>query len=198
MKTAFILFDRMTALDFVGVYDPLTRLRSMKIMPGFVWDLCAFTKDVVDDRGLRFSPDVVAEPLVGYDLIVVPGGLGTRSLQHDGAFIRWLRTAEPARLKASVCTGSLLLGAAGFLKGRRATTHPNALRALKTCCARVVSARVVDEGDVVTAGGVTSAVDLGLYLVARIAGEEARERIAEQMDYPHRCSVLGTTAGDRE
>jgi len=104
-------------------------------------------------------------------------------------------TAEPARPKASVCTGSLLLGAAGFLKGRRATTHPNALEALKTYCATVVAARVVDEGDVITAVGVTSAVDLGLTLVARIAGEEARERIAEQMDYPHRCSVLGTKDG---
>ena len=78
MKTAFILFDRMTAMDFIGVYDSLTRLRSMNLMPGFAWDICAFTKNVVDDRGLRFSPDIVSERLDGYDLIVVPGGLGTR------------------------------------------------------------------------------------------------------------------------
>ena len=185
MKTAFILFDRMTALDFVGVYDPLTRLRSMQVMPAFEWTLCAFTPDITDDRGLRFSPDVVAEPLDGYDLVVVPGGFGTRPLQHDEAFLDWLGTAEAVPLKASVCTGSLLLGAAGFLTGRRATTHPNNFDDLAPYCAEVVDERVVDEGGVVTARGVTSAIDLGLHLVERLAGAAARARIAKQMDYPY-------------
>ncbi|MFB3132131.1 MAG: DJ-1/PfpI family protein [Rhodothermales bacterium] len=186
MKTAFILFDRLTALDFVGVYDPLTRLRSMQVMPAFAWTLCAFTEEIADDKGLRFSPDAVAEPLDGYDLIVVPGGFGTRPLQHDDAFLDWLRTAEAVPLKVSVCTGALLLGAAGFLKGKRATTHPNGFDALAPYCAHVVDQRIVDEGDVVTARGVTSAIDLGLYLVERLAGEAARARIAKQMDYPYR------------
>ena len=185
MKTAFILFDRMTALDFVGVYDPLTRLRSMQVMPAFDWTLCAFTNDLADDRGLRFSPDAVAEPLDGYDRIVVPGGFGTRPLQHDAAFLDWLRTAEPVPLKASVCTGALLLGAAGFLHGKRATTHPNNFDELKPYCAEVVDERVVDEGALVTARGVTSAIDLGLHLVERLAGAAARARIAKQMDYPY-------------
>ena len=185
MKTAFILFDQLTALDFVGVYDPLTRLRSMQVMPAFTWSLCAFTKDVCDDKGLRFSPDVVAEPLDEYDLIVVPGGFGTRPLQHDDAFLDWLRTAEAAPLKVSVCTGAILLGAAGFLKGKRATTHPHNFDELAPYCAQVVDQRIVDEGDVVTARGVTSAIDLGLYLVERLAGAAARARIAKQMDYPY-------------
>ena len=192
MKTAFILFDRLTALDFVGVYDPLTRLRSMQVIPTFTWSLCAFTKDVCDDKGLRFSPDVVAEPLDGYDLVVVPGGFGTRPLQHDDAFLDWLRTAQAAPLKVSVCTGALLLGAAGFLKGKRATTHPNDFDALAPYCAHVVDQRIVDEGDVVTARGVTSAIDLGLYLVERLAGGAARARIAKQMDYPYRWENTST------
>ncbi len=186
MKTAFILFDQLTALDFVGVYDPLTRLRSMQVMPAFTWSLCAFTKDVCDDKGLRFSPDVVAEPLDEYDLIVVPGGFGTRPLQHDEAFLDWLRTAQAVPLKVSVCTGAILLGAAGFLKGKRATTHPHNFDELAPYCAQVVDQRIVDEGDIVTARGVTSAIDLGLYLVERLAGEAARTRIAKQMDYPYR------------
>ena len=185
MKTAFILFDRLTALDFVGVYDPLTRLRSMQVMPAFAWTLCAFTEEIADDKGLRFSPDAVAEPLDGYDLIVVPGGFGTHPLQHDEAFLDWLRTAETVPLKASVCTGALLLGAAGFLKGKRATTHPNNFDELAPYCAEVVDERVVDEGDIVTARGVTSAIDLGLYLVERLVGAGARARIAKQMDYPY-------------
>jgi cyclohexyl-isocyanide hydratase len=185
MKTAFVIFDRMTALDFIGAYDPLTRLKSMQLISNFEWDVCAVAEEIADDKGMTFTPSVIAGPLSEYDLIVVPGGFGTRTLQHDKAFVDWLRTSEPVKLKASVCTGSLLLGAAGFLKGRRATTHPSAFEELKPYCAQVVDERVVDEGEIVTARGVTSAIDLGLYLVERLAGEEARRRVAKQMDYPY-------------
>jgi len=185
MKTAFVIFDRMTALDFIGAYDPLTRLKSMQIIPNFEWDVCAVAEQVADDKGMSFAPSVVAEPLSTYDLVVVPGGFGTRTLQHDKAFVDWLRTSQPVKLKASVCTGSLLLGAAGFLKGKRATTHPSAFEELKPYCAQVVDERVVDEGEIVTARGVTSAIDLGLYLVERLATAEARKRVAKQMDYPY-------------
>jgi len=183
MKAAFIIFDKMTALDMVGVYDPLTRLKSMNLLPEFSWDICAPDNVVCDDRGLCFSATSVAEPLKDYDLIIVPGGYGTRPLQYDKKFIRWLKTAEPVKLKASVCTGSLLLGAAGFLAGKSATTHPAAIEELRTYCGSILNQRVVDEGDVVTAGGVTAAIDLGLYLVERIAGKAVRARIAQQMDY---------------
>jgi cyclohexyl-isocyanide hydratase len=186
MKTAFVIFDRMTALDLIGVYDPLTRLKSMNFIPEFNWQICAFTEEVSDDRGLRFAPDTVAESLGAYDIIVVPGGFGTRALQHDKAFNQWLRSAAPVKLKTSVCTGALLLGSAGFLTGKRATTHPNAFEELKPYCADVVvDRRVVDEGGIVTAQGVTSSIDLGLHLVERLAGREARFRIAKQMDYPY-------------
>jgi len=185
MKTAFIIFDQMTALDLIGVYDPLTRLKTMDFLPEFAWKICAFTQAVSDDRGLRFIPDTVAEPLGEYDMLVVPGGFGTRALQHDSAFTDWLQSAEPVKLKTSVCTGALLLGSAGFLKGKQATTHPGAFDELKPYCAAVVDRRVVDEGGAVTAGGVTSSIDLGLHLVERLAGSQARVRIARQMDYPY-------------
>ena len=185
MRAAFVIFEGMTALDFVGAYDPLTRLKSMRLLPEFEWDLCAFDADVSDDKGLKFKPDLVGEPLNPYDLIVVPGGFGTRTLQRDRAFIDWLRTSEAVKLKASVCTGSLLLGAAGFLKNKHATTHPSAFEELRPYCAQVLDKRVVDEGDIVTARGVTSALDLGLYLIERLAGSEARARVARQMDYPY-------------
>jgi cyclohexyl-isocyanide hydratase len=181
----------MTALDFIGAYDPLTRLKSMQIIPNFEWDICAVAQEVADDKGMSFTPSVVAESLSKYDLVVVPGGFGTRTLQHDQAFVDWLRTSEPVKLKASVCTGSLLLGAAGFLKGKRATTHPSAFEELKPYCAQVVDERVVDEGEIVTARGVTSAIDLGLYLVERLASTEARKRVAKQMDYPYVWQPVG-------
>jgi transcriptional regulator GlxA family with amidase domain len=186
MKAAFVIFDRMTSLDFIGFYDPVTRLKSMKIMDDFEWRICSTTRSVVDDRGLRIEADTVAQPLVSFDMLFLPGGFGTRTLQKDHAFVEWLKTANAAPLKVSVCTGALLLGAAGFLRGRRATTHPGAYKELAPYCESVVQDRVVDEGDIVTAGGVSSAIDAGLHIVQRVAGSEARERIAAQMDYPYR------------
>lgn len=186
MKAALVVFDRMTALDFVGFYDPVTRLRSMGIRDDFEWNICALTPTVTDDRGLQFRANRVQPALDSYDLVFVPGGFGTETLRYDREFIEWLRTAERASLKVSVCTGALLWGAAGFLEGRRATTHPSAYQELAPYCAEVVSDRVVDAGDVVTAAGVAAAIDLGLYVVQRVAGEAARARIAAQMDYPYR------------
>jgi len=185
MKTAFVVFDRMTSLDFIGFYDPVTRLKSMKIMDDFEWRICSMTRRVVDDRGLQLEADAVNEALGSYDMLFVPGGFGTRSLQHDRSFLDWLKTAGSAPLKISVCTGALLLGAAGFLRGRRATTHPSAYQELEPYCGAVVRERVVDEGDIITAGGVSSAIDVGLHLVHRLAGKDARARIATQMDYPY-------------
>ena len=185
MTAAFLLYDNLVALDLIGAYDPITRLGSMDVIDGFEWDLCALDGPVTDDRGLRLTPDRVGTSLSDYDLLVVPGGHGTRRLRRDEAFLDWLGTAAPVPLKASVCTGALLLGAAGYLEGRRATTHPNAVDELAPHCAQVVGDRVVDEGPVVTARGVSAGIDLGLHVVGRLAGPGARARIAEQMDYPY-------------
>ena len=190
LKAAFIIFDKLTMLDLIGIYDPLSRLKSMKILADFDWRICACTPEVSDDRGLRLAADVVKEPLGHYDMVIVPGGFGTRTLVHDAAFIQWLRTCQPCKIKVSVCTGALLLGAAGFLKGKRATTHPTAFAELAPFCAGVIDARIVDDQDVITGGGVTSAIDLGLYLVQKLAGVEARMRIAKQMDYPYVCESI--------
>ena len=185
MRTAFVVFDRMTALDFVGIYDPLTRLHSMGFLPDFAWAVCAQTQEVTDDRGLRLHATAVGGSLAAYDLLVVPGGVGTRPLMRDPTFLAWLRTAAPVPLKVSVCTGALLLGAAGFLQEKRATTHPSALADLAPFCSTVLATRLVDEGTVVTAGGVTAALDAGLLLVDRLAGADIARRIRQQMDYPY-------------
>lgn len=190
MKAAFIIFDRMTSLDFIGFYDPVTRLKSMKIIDDFEWRICAITRHIVDDRGLRIEADEVGQPLGLYDMLFVPGGFGSRTLQHDGEFVDWLKTGASARLRVSVCTGALLLGAAGFLRGLRATTHPGALKELEPYCKTVVRDRVVDEGDTITAGGVSASIDAGLHVVQRLAGPDARARIAAQMDYPYRWASI--------
>jgi cyclohexyl-isocyanide hydratase len=185
MNAAFVIFNQMTSLDFIGIYDPLTRLKTMDIIPDFTWDICSATPTVIDDRNLVFQPKRVGQPLSSFDLLIVPGGYGTRTLYRDQDFVEWIKTAKDAVFKISVCTGALLLGAAGFLENRRATTHPGAFDELTPFCSKVVRTRIVDEGDVITGGGVTAGIDVGLHMVERIAGAAAREKIAKQMDYPY-------------
>jgi transcriptional regulator GlxA family with amidase domain len=184
MNIGFVTFDGLTVLDFVGVYDAVTRLRN-GYLPDLRWDICARSERVCDNTGLSLTPTRVGQPLTGYDMLIVPGGFGTRILMHDASFVDWVRTAAGAHYKVSVCTGSLLLGAAGSLAGKRATTHPSAYELLAPFCAQVVDERVVDEGDVITARGVTSSISLGLYLCEKLAGHAAREKIGMQMDYPY-------------
>lgn len=183
MNIAFIIYNGMTALDFIGMYDPVTRLKTMGFMSDLSWDICAYTPEVRDGAGLLFTPTRVGTSLQDYTMVLVPGGFSTRKIVNEQEFIAWLKTAALCKLKVSVCTGSLLWGAAGFLQGKKATTHPMAFADLQPYCMQVLDQRVVDEGDIITARGVTSALDLGLYLCEKLAGYEVKERIRQQMDY---------------
>ncbi|GAX90164.1 DJ-1/PfpI family protein [Effusibacillus lacus] len=183
MKVAFILFDQMTTLDFVGFYDAVTRLKTMGFNENLSWDLCGLKEQVSDDRGITVIVDRVSPDLSEYDLIFIPGGFGTRQLVNVTEFVEWLKSAKEVDYKVSVCTGSLLLGAAGFLREKRATTHPNAYDLLRPYCSEVVEERIVKDGNVITGGGVAVSVDLGLYLCETLAGPEAAKRIQKQMDY---------------
>ncbi|GAA5049078.1 DJ-1/PfpI family protein [Haladaptatus pallidirubidus] len=183
MDIAFVAYDGMTALDFVGIYDPLTRLDTMGFRDDMTWDVCARSERVTANAGLEIVPDVVDESLSNYDMLVVPGGFVARELAEDDEFMPWLATAD-AEWTASVCTGSLLLGSAGFLDGKRATTHPGAYERLAEYC-DVVEERIVVDRRVATAGGVTSGIDLGLWLCSELEDEETREAIKNQMDYPY-------------
>jgi len=186
MRLAFILFNGLTLLDFIGLYDPATRLKTMDLVADFSWDLCGLTADLQDDRGFMLRVDQIHPDLSAYDAIFVPGGFATRELMKvEDRFLPWLRTAAPCRTKLSVCTGSLLLGAAGFLKGKKATTHPNDLELLRPHCGEVVRERVVVDGDVLTGGGVSSSLDLGLAYCESLVGAEKRLLIQARMDYPH-------------
>ncbi len=183
-RIAFLVFPRLTVLDFVGAYDALRRVPLMGIDPEVTHRIIGTEKEVVDDSGLVVKTDSVYEDLAAFDLLYIPGGLGTRTLVNDERFIAYLRTWGHERPIASVCTGALLLGAAGYLQGRRATTHHRAYDLLHPYCAEVVTdRRIVDEGRVVTAGGVSSSLDLGLYLVEKFWGPAAREKVTAQMEY---------------
>ncbi|HUQ97674.1 MAG TPA: DJ-1/PfpI family protein [Chitinophagaceae bacterium] len=183
MKLAYILFDDVTLLDFIGVYDAVSRLKSMHYLPHLSWDICAQTPQVKDNFGLQIQATVIAPSLAGYEAIIVPGGYGTRLLQSDKKFIAWLQTTPETALKTSVCTGSLLLGAAGFLKDKRATTHYREYDALKPYCRTVLTDRIVEDGDVITAGAVSTSIDLGLFLCRKWAGDAAAAEIQKRMAF---------------
>lgn len=183
MQVAFIIFDGITWLDFIGIYDPLSRLKSMQYIPDLSWDVCAFGETAKDHFGLEMRATKVRQSLADYDAIIVPGGYGTRHLQTDTDFIAWIQTGKFVPLKASICTGSLLLGAAGFLKNKKATTHYREYEALKPYCKEVATDRIVIDGNVITAGAVSSSIDLGLCLCEKWAGEEAATEIRERMAY---------------
>jgi transcriptional regulator GlxA family with amidase domain len=183
-RIALLAFPRLTFLDLIGVYDALRRVTPMGLAPDVRVTIVGTEPEVVDDSGLVVRAQAVYPDLAGYDLLFLPGGVGTRTLMHDTRLLQYLATWGETRPLASVCTGSLLLGAAGYLKGLRATTHHNALDMLKPLCREVVTdRRIVDEGRVVTAGGVASSLDLGLYVVDKYWGAAARETIAAQMEY---------------
>ncbi|GHB58399.1 DJ-1/PfpI family protein [Persicitalea jodogahamensis] len=184
MKAAFILFNGVTMLDFIGFYDPISRLKSQGYVPNLSWDICSFTDTVQDSFGLTVEATRVRQSLDAYDLIFVPGGFGTRTLMNDRDFLNWLKTAQNVPYKVSVCTGSLLLGAAGFLQDRMATTNFKEYETLKRYCPNVKKVRIVEDRNVITAGAVASSLDLGLYVCEKFAGVEAREAIRANMDYP--------------
>jgi putative intracellular protease/amidase len=180
MEIAFLLYDGFTALDAVGPYEVLSRV------PG------AEVKFVAVDSGLKttethslsmvadYSLDDVPEP----EILVVPGGFGTRRLLEDQELMDWLRAAhEKTTWTTSVCTGSLLLGAAGILEGLRATSHWAVIDRLAEFGAIPTRERVVEEGKVVTAAGVSSGIDMGLRLAERIGGEDLAKGIQLGIEY---------------
>ncbi len=185
MKIAYILFDKMTTLDFVGFYEAVSWLNIFKVKEDMSWDLCANKEEIVDDRGMTIKVKHVYPDLSQYDLIFIPGGMSTRELRYDPAFMSWIGSARDVEYKVSVCTGALLLGAAGFLSGKKATTNPSAYDLLAPYCSEVVKARIVRDGNTFTGGGVSASIDLGLYLVESFSDKDMAEKVQKVMDYPY-------------
>ncbi|WLR41385.1 DJ-1/PfpI family protein [Bacillus carboniphilus] len=189
MNIGFILYDEITALDFFGFYNVITALKEDQICEDVNWKVCAFNESIKDEFGLKITVDKVKPDLSQFDAIFIPGGSGTRKYAKDKGFISWLRTAEEVPYKISVCTGSILLGAAGLLQGKKATTHPHYLNWLVPLCEEVVEERIVRDGDVITGGGVSTSIDLGLYFLQLIKGEEVVRKVQNYIDYPYYPSI---------
>lgn len=178
-RIGMLVFPRLTQLDMTGPYEVLARL------PNTTVDLIARTLDpVTTDRGMQIVPTVTYETCPPLDVIMVPGGPGQQDLMEDEAALSFLRKqAASAKYVTSVCTGSLVLGAAGLLKGKRATCHWAAIEHLKPLGAIPVSEKVVVDGNIVTGAGVASGIDFALSLAAILEGEAVAREIQLQIEY---------------
>jgi cyclohexyl-isocyanide hydratase len=174
-----LIFPQLTQLDMTGPYEVLARL------PNTTVHLVAHTLEpVTTDRGMRIVPTVTFADCPQLDVIMVPGGPGQQQLMDDPVVLEFLqRQARSARYVTSVCTGSLVLGAAGLLKGRRATSHWAAVDHLAALGATPVREHVVVDGNIVTGAGVTSGIDFALKLAAILENEEVARQIQLQIEY---------------
>jgi putative intracellular protease/amidase len=180
MEIACLLFDGITALDIVGPYEVLHRLPDADVK--FV----AKTRGVIRTENsflvleARFTLDEVTAP----DMVVVPGGFATRRLEHDAETLDWIRRVHAtSRWTTSVCTGSMLLAAAGVLEGLEATTHWAQLSRLADYGATPTGRRVVPQGKIVTSAGVSSGIDMALWLVAQIESIAFAQAIQLGIEY---------------
>ncbi|MBA2810422.1 DJ-1/PfpI family protein [Streptomyces sp. KM273126] len=180
MQIAIVLYDRFTALDAVGPYEILSRLPDAET--AFVAEAAGPVRN--DTGSLAITADRTLADVPHPDIVLVPGGPGQSGQMENEALLRWLRAADESSVwTTSVCTGSLLLAAAGLLAGRRATSHWLALEELGRFGAEPTRERVVFDDKYVTAAGVSSGIDMGLALMGRIAGDEHAQAIQLVTEY---------------
>jgi transcriptional regulator GlxA family with amidase domain len=192
VEIAILLFPRLTALDAVGPYEVLRGIgtadvRFVAAEPG---------EQRTDHGALALVADHALDAVPTPDVIVVPGGPGEVAAREDARVLEWLRAADAVSTwTTSVCTGSLILGAAGILRGKRATSHWTALDALRDFGAAPVEERIVVDGKVVTAAGVSAGIDMALWLAARLADEPTAHAIQLALEYdPQPPFDSGSTA----
>jgi len=180
MDIAILIYPRFTALDAVGPYEVLSRLPGARVT--FVAEQATLQR--TDTGQLGLLADAALEELPNPEIVLVPGGPGQSELMEDGPVHAWLRAADATSTwTASVCTGSLILGAAGLLTGRRATSNWQALDDLGGLGAEVVHERVVFDGKYATAAGVTAGLDMALSLAAKVAGDQVAQAIQLGLEY---------------
>lgn len=190
-KVQVLLFDGFDDLDVFGLYEPLC-------MAGFKVDLLCLREQetVITSHNVRIVPHGCIELKTRPDILCVPGGgwlqrsdRGAWAEAEKGDILKVLKEFHAQKtVVASVCTGALLLARAGLLAGRRATTNHAAIEELKEYGAKVTDSRVVDDGDIITAGGITSSVDLGLWLIRRFVGIDEARDISGKLEFEPRDS----------
>ena len=191
---AILIFNEVEILDFCGPFEVFSVANCFNDKPAFnVLTVAENTGPVKTRGGLSVNPHYWLADCPRPDLLLVPGGQGTRQEMHNSNIIDWIRTASnQAEMVLSFCTGTLLLAKAGLLDGLEATTHHGAIELLrKTAPKTTIHAdrRFVDNGRVICSAGIAAGIDMSLHVVGKLLGQEVAEKTATQMEYPF---VYGT------
>jgi transcriptional regulator GlxA family with amidase domain len=180
MNITIFIFEGLTTLDAIGPFEILSRI------PGATTRFAGLERGVVRCEGgaVGLTADAAIADIESTDLLLVPGGVGSRRLERDARLLEWLTAIDKTtRITASVCTGALLLGAAGLLQGRRANTHWGVRERLREFGAIPVERRTVRDGKYATSAGVSAGIDLAIELVLELAGKQVAEGIVLGVEY---------------
>jgi cyclohexyl-isocyanide hydratase len=179
MTIGMVIFPNLTQLDLTGPYEVFGRLPDTKVLL-----IAESLQPIKSDNGLLLTPNETFDAAAQVDVLFVPGGRGIFEAMQNEKLINFLQTqAANAKYITSVCTGSLVLAAAGLLNGYKATTHWLSLHLLKMFDIDVVEERVVIDRNRITGGGVTAGIDFGLFVVAKLFGEDAAKETQLMMEY---------------
>ncbi len=189
-NVAILIFDEVEVLDFAGPFEVFAVARLSDGTPPFnVYTVAEKPEPVLARNGLSVNPAYTLDNCPPPDILLVPGGRGTRAVMHNPALLNWIRQhAAPAEQVLSVCTGALVLGSAGLLDGLAATTYHTSFDELRAAAPNTElrpGERWVDNGKVVTSAGVSAGIDMALHVVGKLLGAEQADATARYMEYEH-------------
>jgi len=181
MRVAILLFQGVEELDFVGVYEVLAKAR--------LYGCNIEVRTIARENPIKCANGLIVvlheslEGIYTYDVLVIPGGRGINSLMENEELLEHIKTFSKEKMVCSVCTGAFLLAKAGILEGKKATTHHAYLDILAKLC-QVENKRVVEDGKIMTSGGVSASIDLGIKILERFCGSEVARKVAERIEWP--------------
>lgn len=179
MQVVFLFYDGMTALDAVGPHEVLSRLPGAKVQR-----VAQAKRPILTDSGIALNAEFALTDVLHADILLIPGAGSATTLSFYPVILEWVRSIHTSTTwTTSVCTGSLILGAAGILSGLKATTHWAAFDRLEKWGAKPTPSRVVEDGKVITAAGVSAGIDMALTLVAKIAGVQFAQALQLGIEY---------------
>ena len=188
-NVAIVVFDDVEILDFCGPYEVFSvASRNCEPAAFSVYTVAPKKRPIMAINGLSVNPDFgFTDDAPSPDVLVVPGGIGTRKMMDDTDVLSWIRRqSKTAEIVSSVCTGALVLGRAGLLDGLEVTTHHTAYDLLRNVAPSAIvreDCRFVDNGTLVTSAGISAGIDMSLHLVKRLAGEQVANATTQQMEY---------------
>ncbi|MHC1684138.1 MAG: DJ-1/PfpI family protein [Clostridiaceae bacterium] len=184
INIGILIFEKIEELDFVGPFEVLSYVNKIKSDSTSVW-LISDEKQIIQGyNGLRFFADYTVDNCPHLDALIVPGGQGRKSAMKNIKILNFIKSRYiELKYLSSVCTGSLIIGSTGLLKGKYATTYHTAFDELSEMGAIVEKSKIVQDGNIITGAGVSSGIDVGLYLLSKLFDEAIAQQVADKIEY---------------